>query len=489
MKQSAGRVVLVCYGSKEQVIWDGLLPRLMEDPYLKDGFCLSTWPGEVGLKPRRRRLTDALSPTARRARNLHRHLRKAPFVGDDYKVDPDLTLVGFGKGCRVIQAYLLNCLLEESTVRHLRQVRQVIFICPSKSHRYRYLLGAAVAAMFLGWTLDLWRAFTPASFLGLSISSLAFIVGIISLIFGVISNPAAMEMIGFPHIQLDQDDLERQFGIRILNGCKETPGTWPIPVKSVALPDFGEDEEDDSRQVSRAIADPVGHKNLYDIELFERRIVISPTTEPPPGDADLAAVDNLATIHHTITLSAHNQNLTPWELRYQTYKGHIEVQDVPSTNRWTPQERSAYENTHKQYIFRFIPEPAKEYVLSARIWNGFSKGSRDSHAHLRADAYFRRLQVSIDLRPYLLREWRITRRPEAYFFPGKLPATSGKERDLSGPSCDCVTSKRILEEGIPIDVDESEPGLFEWKLEHIRDGGIVGFVFDVSSKKESANAK
>jgi hypothetical protein len=405
-------------------------------------------------------------------------------------MDPDITLIGWGKGCRVIQACLLRCLAEDTTVRHLRRIRQVVLVCPSHAWRYRLLLGCTVIAMLVASLLELYRALFKDSLPATPtlVVVLGSLVAIASLLFGIVSNPTAMELLGLQSIQLDRDDLEHQFRSHLQGGSKQKPGTWPVPAQVLNLTDFGDDELVDAMRIAQAILEPFSHGSVYEIDLLERKLTIAPADGPPPDTESFVAVD-VAKIVHSVTVSERNSTTpesgpSPWELRYQTYGGHVHVPNIPDINRWTPQERSAYEYTHKQYVFRFFPEPGRTFTLKATVWNGFSAGNRDSHMHLRADAYFRCIRSSIDLRAYLEAGWRISSPPEAYFFFGKLPKVSGNERDLSGPSCDCLKSNRSLQEGTPVEVTEIEPGLYAWEVREVRDGGILGFLFNVSPPEE-----
>lgn len=478
-------VVFVAHGKKEASLWRRYLPILAESANWEEDVDLTCWPDEDYFTSRHR-LRDWVSPVIRRAERLRRHLNRTPFADQDPNMDPDITLVSMGKGCRVVQAYILRCLSEDETVRYVRRIRQVISICPIRLRRYRKLLAAMVAATFLAFILQIYKIFSSDS---LSIepylATLTAIFAFISLYISIASSPSSMEMFGFKPIQLDRDDLHRQFRNCVLEGDKNKPYTWPIPEQVLDIQDFGEeDEESDIKSIHQAILKPAGHKNTYEVDLFERWLVVSPVAAPLPPDIEVTTADNTANIVHKVTFSEQNatseaSTIPLWELPYRSYKGKIQVHDIPKENRWTPQECSAYHYRHAQYVYRFLPEASQTYALDATLWNGFSQGNRDSHMHLRADAYFRRLLCVLDLRPYLEANWRIQRPPEAYFFFGQIPKTGGKDRHLNDLSCDCVKNNRTLEQGIPVKVTMIELGLYRWEVEHVRDGGILGFIFDV----------
>lgn len=478
------QVVFVAYGTREADLWRKRLPALGKVPGLQDDLHLSCWP-DGGTRLRGNRWRHWISPLLYRADRLRAHLALPLFVAQDANLDPEITLIGWGKGCRVIQACLLRGLAEDPTVRHLRRIRQVVLISPSRPRRYRLLLAVTIIAMLAISLLELYRSLFGASIPAAStlVVLLGLVVAIATLWFGTVSNPTALELLDLRPAKLGRDDLEHQFRNHVQEGAKYKPGTWPIPCRLLDLPDFGEDEQIDTLQIAQAILEPASHGSVYEIDLFERHLTVSPVDGLVP-DSDTPARD-VAQIAHSVTFSERNSTNpedgpAPWELRYQTYGGHIHVANIPDINRWTPQELSAYEYTHKQYVFRFFPEPGKTYTLKATVWNGFSAGNRDSHMHLRADAYFRCIRTSIDLRAYLRAGWRIDTPPEAYFFFGKLPTVGGKERDLAGPSCDCLKSNRSLQQGVPVEVTEFEPGVYVWEVREVRDGGILGFLFNVS---------
>ncbi len=490
MGKRRSHVVFVAHGQKEANLWRRYLPRLAASAGLEKDFDLTCWP-DGGSFTSRHRLRDWISPVIRRAERLRRHLERPPFVDPDPSMDPDITLVSLGKGCCVAQAYILRCLSEDETVRFVRRIRQVIAICPTRFRRYRTLLVITIAATLLAFLLQIYSHFSPNSLpVEPYLATLGVILTFISIYFGIVSNPSFMEMLGFKPIRLDRDDLHRQFRDYVLEGEKNKPNTWPIPEQVLDIQDFGEDEESDATRITQAILQPPGHKNVYEVDLLERRLVISPTAAPLPMEIEVASVDNTAYLVHRVIFSEHNATsessaIHPWELRYQSYGGKIQVHEIPNGNRWTPQERSAYQYTHAQYVFRFVPEASQAYALDATLWNGFSQGNRDSHMHLRADTYFKRLLCFLDLRPYLEAHWQVQRPPEAYFFFGRIPKARGRDRDLDGLSCDCVKNNRVLDRGIPVKVNVIEPGLYRWEVEQIRDGGILGFVFDVYSGEAS----
>lgn len=484
MRRRPRKVIFVAYGRKEEVLWRKYLPRLARAPGLEQGFDLSCWPDGASFT-KGHRLKNWLFPVTRRSEKLLRYLEGPPFVDPDPHMDADITLVGLGKGCRIIQAYLLRCLWQDNTARGIRRLRQVVFVRPSRIKRYRVILGITVLATIITALLQIHHYLYPDTLaVEPSLIGLGTLIALVSLLFGVISNPSAMELLGLRSVQLDRDDLEKQFQRLILEGNKHKPGTWPVACRILDIDDFGDEEESDAIQIAQVIQEPIGHKNVYDVDLLERRIVITPTTGLLPKEVEIDAVDNTTDLVHEVTFSEFNTTseesaITPWELRYQSYGGKVQVNEIPKTNRWTPQERSAYQRTHGQYVFRFSPTAGQTYTLSATVWNGFSKGRRDSHMHLRADAYFKRVHTLLDLRPYLKAGWQIQRSPEAYFFFGRIPKMRGNDRDLDGPSCDCIKNNRILEEGMPVEVTMKEPGLYSWTIGDIRDGGIIGFLFDV----------
>jgi len=492
MKKRRHHVIFVAFGRKDASLWRKYLPLLKKDASLQSGLELTQWPDQAST-PRKRRLREWLSPVARRAERLRRHLEKEPFVDIDPNTDPDLTLVGMGKGCCVVQAYILQCLQEDETVRYVRRIRQVVLVNPSRVRRYRMLVVGSIIAMILIPLLQILNNFTHQLHIEAMVIVLGSFLAVFYLFFGIVSNSSAMELLGLKPIRLDRDDLDRQFRERVIDGDKNKAGTWPIAHQEVAIENTGEDEGSDADRLAKAILHVPGHKNVYELDLLERRIAISPLPKPPPADElGVGTVDNTAAILHRALFSACNATteesaVQPWELRYQSYGGKIQINVIPNPNRWTPQERSAFQHNHDKYVFRFVPEASQEYSLDVTLWNGYTRGNRDSHMHLRADAYFRRLLLVLDLRAYLDARWKISRSPEAYFFFGKIPLARGKNRDLDGPSCDCLKNKRNLEDGLPVEVGMIESGVYQWEVEDVRDGGVLGFIFDVTAEENGQN--
>jgi hypothetical protein len=56
-----------------------------------------------------------------------------------------------------------------------------------------------------------------------------------------------------------------------------------------------------------------------------------------------------------------------------------------------------------------------------------------------------------------------------------------KDRSFPDEDCECLIIGRKLETGRRLEVTTLEPGLFQWTIYSIRNGGTMGFLFDVSA--------
>jgi hypothetical protein len=430
------------------------------------------------------------APIDLRVRRLRGYLRREPFYKDDEHSDPEITLIAHGRSCSVVKAYLLD-LVDPAGENHddwrgRRRVRQAIFVAPLRARRIRAVLWTGIGMLVAAAALYVWgKLHSDASPL---FDPLAYVIGGVgTLIFALLPLLADEQMrslLGLPK-NLDTDRIDLRFEELIVNGSKSLAGTWPIPSQVLKL-DSLVPSVDVADSIGDAVVTPQGHKNVYEVARQTVQFEAAPIDprEAPPDVQRRGSFDNRTLRTLTVWFSERNNtedtNLPPFDLPYRT-QGCLEINPEPTPNLWTGPEQGDWLANRKQFHYRFRPATGNNYALKATVYGGFNQGDRSAHSHIRVDCYIRELQYTLDLRQYLSAHWTISRPPEVYYIPPRPPTVFNKDRSFPDEDCECLIIGRKLETGRRLEVTTLEPGLFQWTIYSIRNGGTMGFLFDVSA--------
>jgi hypothetical protein len=427
------------------------------------------------------------APIEFRSRRLQLFLRQEPYRNNDEHSDPEITLIAQGRSCRVVKNYL--CSLVEETHddwRDRQRIRQAIFIAPRKPRRFPVMLCSAVGLAVMAAASYLWAklrndaVFDVMAFIGALLSASLFAL------LGLFVSEEARRHLGLTKV-LDSADLDRQFEEKIVNGSKQQAGTWPIPSQTLRVASLSA-TADSADRIASAIGGPLGHKNVYEVDVNTVQIEAAPADPRalPPGVRDRGSFDNYSRRTLTVRFSERNNTdetaLQPYDLRYRT-NGRMIIDREPTPNLWSDGERGDWEINGQNYHYKFRPVEGNSYVLDMRVYGGFNEGDRNAHSHIEVFAYIRRLEYVLDLSPYLDAGWSISRPPEAYYFPPQPPHVVGKDRIFPGERCDCLAARRKLDHGRPLDVQLTKNGVYQWTIYSVRNGGMIGFLFDVAAPK------
>jgi hypothetical protein len=469
-------IVLVSWSAKELPFLRELEKRLqLGDPYRTVLWDWSTDPGNHERPGWKERL---FGPINFRARRLQSYLRAEPFRKDDELSDPEITLIARGKSCRVVKRYLVGLVGEtQNNWRDRRRIRQAVFLSPRALRRARLMLWfaagmgvVAIAAAVLAW-LD--RGASTGFDLLATVSGAGS--ALMFALFQTFVNEEALTHLGFRNF-LDTDDVERVFDQLIVNGSKRRAGTWPIPSRTA----------DSADELADCIRIPKGHKNVYEVMLQRVELKIAPIdpAEAPAEVRQRGWFENRADRAAKVVFSDGNNtsptDLPHYDLSFRTH-GYMQMEAEPAPNLWTEKERGEWLDNRRVFHYWFRPDRNASYALDVTVYGGFNQGDRSSHTHVDATCYVQKSQYELDLRPYLNAGWQISRFPELYYFPPRAPRVEGENRDFPDDRCDCLTSGRKLENGRRFEIASVEPGLFQWSIESIRDGGIIGYIFDVTA--------
>jgi hypothetical protein len=429
------------------------------------------------------------APIEFRSRMLQLFLRQAPYRNNDEHSDPEITLIAQGRSCRVIKNYLCG-LVEETHEdwRDRQRIRQAIFIAPRNPRRFRVMLWSAVglavmsAASYLwaklhedaGWVFDL------VAFVGTLGSAMLFAL------LTLFMNEEALRHLGLTRV-FDSADLDRKFEEKIVNGSKRQAGTWPIPSQTLPVAKLSA-TTDAADRIASAIGVPRGHKNVYEVDVNTVRIDAAPSdsTTLPPRVRERGAYGNCSRRTLTVLFSEGNNTdetaLQPYDLKYRT-NGFMIVDREPTPNLWSDGERGDWDANGQNYHYKFRPAAGSAYTLGLCVYGGFNEGDRSAHSHIEVFSYIRRLEYMLDLSPYLDAGWSISRPPEVYYFPPQPPHVVGKDRIFPGERCDCLAAGRKLDHGRRLNVLSTQKGVYQWTIYSVRNGGMIGFLFDVAAPK------
>lgn len=470
------RLLIVSYSRGEASVAERCARLLAELPQLVD-YEFLYWNARTHAA-RRSLIASLLAPVGSAARDLRRYLCTESGLPADPDDDPEITILAWGKGCRVVESFVCHELDDDDrSLRCLRRIRQILLLSQTAALRNRSLmLLSLVAAVLATW---------PAEFDGQRF--VATIAAGLSLMIGVLTSDRALEFLGVDPRRIDRGSLAERFERAVVHGAKRTPGTWPIPAVRARFPPVTDTHPEELHQISSMIIVPRAHRSIFAIESCDHITKIGPYKAPSP-DPDIFPTrpDNVAQITHNVRFSSANPPSSDrtdpfWQIAYGTYRGFVTAAILPGDNLWSPEEESRYSGTRKAFVYRFAPEPGREYRSSVIVHGGYGAGSRDAHTHLRADAHYTRAHWILDLSDYLKAGWAIFRRPEAYFVAGEIPNARSARDKIQGPRCNCVASTRPFQEGRRLVVEEGHPGHFSWFVENVRNGGIVGMVFDVQA--------
>lgn len=231
-------------------------------------------------------------------------------------------------------------------------------------------------------------------------------------------------------------------------------------------------DPDDSRYgaLKEALLHPVGHPSVYEIDLLEAGLILSPaapgTTFTLSGDVKPLSIqtDNVAIRTMRIAFSKQNRCTLPYEQPYRSENGLVELLSLTKPNEALEEVQSEYYNTGKKFTYVFTPDQGKTFSMKLRIFNGFSDGQRTWHNHMKANARYARFRFTLDLSAYRDAGFEISQEPSLYFHPQNI---------MDHTLC----THRLGETPLP-PLAATDAWLRTWEIANVR-GGVVDLVWDV----------
>ena len=445
------------------------------------------------------------------AERLNAFLGDMPFIGPRAIDDPEITLIAHRDRCNVIRQFVVNHLVpdgqvkpaELGDVRSIRRLRQVVLIDPRTTRVLWWVLMATVFFAVAGPLAEFFAArgaqgSEPATgWLLLKAFSLA-IAGVLGLAFAVLMTEEGQQKLRIR--SLSDSRLADTFRNAVEGeASKKRPLRWPIPTRTLDI--RGRPERASALiEIAKAVRQPRGHENLYDVELWERHIAVGPAdpSSVPPSLRHLAEkqgrhhvfADNRARYRARVKFSANNERaasttLDDWFIRYGTKLGLIDVNPVHPDNLWEPRYIDEYGRDHLRYEYHFRPAPDKVYELELTVYGGYGESDRGSHTHLRTDTYYWRVRETLDVSGYLQAGF-VASPPVVSFRQGALPRVSTGDanelRTIGGLKCDCAGMNPQDFESFDVPITQLNDGVYSWEIEGIRDGGVLEFKFTLTKK-------
>ncbi len=224
-----------------------------------------------------------------------------------------------------------------------------------------------------------------------------------------------------------------------------------------------------------ALLNPVGHPSIYEIDLFEVNLVVSPAS--PEQTFVLSDLERPLTIHTDnvalrlvrIAFSAQNRCRQQYEQTYRSIDGHVESLGWTEPNEALPEALSEYYSEGKKLTYVFTPDHSDTYVMKVRIYNGFGEGQRNWHNHMRANAHYKLLRFQLNLKDYHDTGYALSPAPQLYFHTQNV---------MDHKLC----ANRVFEDPIA-PLPGGEPWLCAWEIQDVK-GGVVDLIWDVKKQAE-----
>jgi hypothetical protein len=230
----------------------------------------------------------------------------------------------------------------------------------------------------------------------------------------------------------------------------------------------GEDER--YTALRSALLNPVGHPSIYEIDLFEVNLAVSPvspeTVNTLSGDVKPFSIqtDNVAIRTMRIVFSKENRCSIPYNQGYRSEQGLVELLSLTKPNEALEEEHSEYYNTGRKFTYVFTPDRDQTFQLKLRIYNGFAEGQRTRHNHMKANARYKVFRFILNISGYQAAGYKLSQEPAMYFYPQNI---------MDHTLC----TQRVGETPLPY-LPAAEPWLRTWEIPDIK-GGVVDLVWDL----------
>src|SRR5271166_3489253 len=246
----------------------------------------------------------------------------------------------------------------------------------------------------------------------------------------------------------------------------------PLPGNHSELIEPDPHEPDDARYkaLKSALLNPVGHPSIYEIDLFEVSLAVSPaaleTIFTLSGDVKPFTIktDNVAIRTSLLVFSKQNRCGIPYDQAYRSEDGFVELLSLTKPNEALEEIQSDYYNTGKKFTYVFTPDRGTAFSLKLRIYNGFGDGQRTWHNHMKANAHYRLFRFILNTKAYQDAGYQLSQDPSMYYHPQNIMDHS-------------LCRNRVGETPLPY-LPSTDPWQRTWEIHDVK-GGVVDLVWDV----------
>ncbi|HEX4007742.1 MAG TPA: alpha/beta fold hydrolase [Acidobacteriaceae bacterium] len=247
----------------------------------------------------------------------------------------------------------------------------------------------------------------------------------------------------------------------------------PLPGDHSGILEPKDADDDRYKALKSALLDPVGHPAIYEVELWDVNLAVTPNDAGTPialrgFDTPIEVrTDNTAVRQMRLVFSKQNRCVRQWEQMYRSKQGWVQTLGVTGTNEASPAEMSDYYETAKRFTYAFTPkvsDQGQSFSMKLRIYNGFGEGQRDWHDHLNPKVRCRQFRFTLNLKDFGNAGYALSQEPTMYFYGQDVV-----DHDL----CD----QRVGETPLP-PVAGDDPWNRTWEMADVR-GGVVDLAWDV----------
>ena len=226
-----------------------------------------------------------------------------------------------------------------------------------------------------------------------------------------------------------------------------------------------------------SLLNPVGHPSIYDIDLFEVTISVSPTSREtthilqdtkPPMEVH---ADNVALRLVRIVFSRQNRCRIPYDQTYRSENGFVESLGYTGQNQALPETMSEYYSTGKRWTYLFTPDQGETFQMKLRIYDGFGDDQRSWHNHMKANAHYKLFRFTLNLKDYRDAGYSLSPEPSFYYHSKNIEDHT-------------LCSNRVFESPLPY-VPSADPWMRTWEMANIH-GGVVDIAWDLKKSVPSS---
>jgi pimeloyl-ACP methyl ester carboxylesterase len=393
------------------------------------------------------------------SRGLAQFLENSRFSGYD-----DVTLLGHSQGGLVIQSYLADKLKPpRPRGEDLARIRQVILLAtPNQGSTIVSGLRSAIFTFFKNPQETGLRVLNPE------------VRDMLAIVDECIVNAKTRENICWPvpiYCFWGEDDaVVPEASAR---GFHTDAGPLPGDHFTILRPKTREHY----LAIGDVLREPVGHKNFFELELYQTSIRVEPLSDDHSREVPSSAHPNkkrivhsnhVARVNRTVVFSRRNCCRDLFTIKYRTRTDGYVSAVTSHPNQATADEMGRHSDYGNEFFFRFIPKAGETYHADFEVLKGFDEGHRDLHFHLGRQTHYRCYKMKVDLTGYLAEGYEIKDKPKLYFF-GQDPG-----------SCDLCKHRELKD---PLPYSHVDPaGIWEWEMRDVREG-VLDVVWDVEKRK------